>query len=73
MARAKALVDLGEPDLLELLDEASNELFNLRFQYATGRLDNPARIKQVKKDIARLLTELRAREIVAAHELATER
>ena len=66
MARAKALSDLGDPDLIERLSEAKEELFNLRFQFATGQLDNPARLKQVRRDIARVLTELRAREIAAA-------
>ncbi|MXV97209.1 MAG: 50S ribosomal protein L29 [Acidimicrobiaceae bacterium] len=66
MARAKALTDLGDTDLIERLSEAKEELFNLRFQLATGQLDNPARLKQVRRDIARVLTELRAREIAAA-------
>ncbi len=66
MVRAKALNDLGDTDLIERLSEAKEELFNLRFQFATGQLDNPARLKQVRRDIARVLTELRAREIAAA-------
>ena len=66
MARGKALTDLGDTDLIELLSEAKEELFNLRFQFATGQLDNPTRLTQVRRDIARLLTELRAREIAAA-------
>ena len=66
MARAKAVADLGDTDLIERLSEAKEELFNLRFQFATGQLDNPARLKQVRHDIARMLTELRAREIAAA-------
>ena len=66
MARAKVLSDLGDTDLIERLSEAKAELFNLRFQFATGQLDNPARLKQVRHDIARVLTELRAREIAAA-------
>ena len=66
MARGRALTDLGDTDLIERLSEAKEELFNLRFQFATGQLDNPARLKQVRRDIARVLTELRAREIAAA-------
>jgi large subunit ribosomal protein L29 len=66
MARAKVLADLGDTDLIERLSEAKEELFNLRFQFATGQLDNPARLRQVRRDIARMLTELRAREIAAA-------
>lgn len=74
MARSKSLVDLGDTDLIERLSEAKEELFNLRFQLATGQLNNPTRIKQVRKDIARMLTELRVREIAAADaELAAER
>lgn len=66
MARAKALTDLATPDLAEKLAETKAELFNLRFQLATGQLDNTARIGQVKKEVARMLTELRAREIEEA-------
>ena len=71
MARAKALADLGDTDLLEQLADHKEELFNLRFQFATGQLDNSAALKAVKKDIARVLTELRAREIADAEALAT--
>ena len=66
MARAKALTDLGDTDLIERLSEAKEEMFNLRFQFATGQLDNPARLTQLRRDIARVLTELRTREIAAA-------
>ncbi len=58
--------DLAETEIAEKLKERRTELFNLRFQLATGQLDNPGRIGVVKKDIARLHTELRAREIAAA-------
>lgn len=57
---------LADQELAQKLKDARSELFNLRFQLATGQLDNPGRIKAVKKDIARLHTELRAREIAAA-------
>jgi large subunit ribosomal protein L29 len=63
MAKAKALADLGDTDLIEQLADQKEALFNLRFQFATGQLDNSAEMKAVKKDIARVLTELRAREI----------
>ena len=53
---------LSAEDLQAKLKEARAELFNLRFQMATGQLDNTARVKQVKKDIARIQTEMRARE-----------
>ncbi|HEY8525999.1 MAG TPA: 50S ribosomal protein L29 [Acidimicrobiales bacterium] len=62
--------DLDDGALLDRLAEAKDELFKLRFQNATGQLTNYARIKQVRRDIARLETELRAREIAAAEELA---
>ncbi len=58
--------DLGDAELVERLAEEKDRLFKLRFQLATGQLDNSARIKQTKQDIARILTELRAREISAA-------
>ena len=60
---------LGDSELLGRLGEARRELFNLRFQLATGQLDNSARIGAVKKDIARLETFLREREIAAAEAL----
>ena len=66
MAKTKTINDLSDADLLTTLAETREELFNLRFQIVTGQLDNSARIGQVKKQVARLLTELRAREIAAA-------
>ena len=57
--------DLSSDDLQSKLKEARAELFNLRFQMATGQLDNTARVKEVKKDIARIQTEMRAREMSA--------
>jgi large subunit ribosomal protein L29 len=54
-------------DQLEIqLAEAKAELFNLRFQHVTGKLDNYARISQLRRDVARIMTILRAREIEAA-------
>ncbi len=55
--------NLSAEDLQAKLKEARAELFNLRFQMATGQLDNTARIKQVKKNIARIQTEMRDREL----------
>lgn len=72
MANKSALADLSDRDLLERLGEHKQELFNLRFQNVTGQLDNYARLRQVKRDIARVNTELRAREIAAAEALAQE-
>ena len=56
---------LSADDLQSKLKEARAALFNLRFQMATGQLDNTARVKEVKKDIARIQTEMRAREMSA--------
>ena len=63
--KAAEIRNLSGEDLQAKLKEARAELFNLRFQMATGQLDNTARIKQVKKDIARIQTEMRAREMSA--------
>jgi large subunit ribosomal protein L29 len=69
MARNKTLADLGDIDLYERLSEAKEELFNLRFQLLTGQLENQSRLGQVKKDVARIQTELRTREIDSAEEI----
>ena len=71
MAKSKTLTELGDTDLVEKLADSKEELFNLRFQLATGQLDNSARVQQVKKEIARVNTELRAREIADAEALAS--
>ena len=63
--KAAEIRELSDEDLAAKLKEARAELFNLRFQMATSQLDNTARVKQVKKDIARIQTEMRAREISA--------
>ncbi len=63
--KAAEIRELSAEDLQVKLKEAKAELFNLRFQIATSPLDNPARVKQVKKDIARIMTEMRARELSA--------
>ena len=54
---------LSVEDLYTKLKDARAELFNLRFQMATSQLDNTSRVKLVKKNIARIQTEMRAREI----------
>ena len=68
MANAKAaeVRDLADDQLVERLAETKQELFNLRFQHVTGQLDNYARLSQVRKDVARINTVLRHREIDAA-------
>jgi len=63
--------ELADSEIVEKLKQRRTELFNLRFQLATGQLDDPNRIREVKKDIARLHTESRAREIAAARPQAS--
>ena len=55
--------NLEDPQLVELADNARKELFNLRFQHATGQLENTARLKQAKQDLARALTVAHERGI----------
>jgi large subunit ribosomal protein L29 len=63
MATAAELRELDDDELESRLVNARKELFNLRFQAATGRLDNSARTGFVRKDIARILTVMRNREL----------
>ncbi len=70
--RARELRELNDVEVANRLREFREELFNLRFQNATGQLDNTSRVDQVKKDIARCETILREREI-EAHEEMTRR
>ena len=60
---AHELDELTNVDLEAKLREAKEELFNLRFQSATGQLDNHGRLRAVRKDIARIYTEMREREL----------
>ena len=64
--RASELHELGAAELEEKLEELNEELFNLRFQKATGQLDNPRRLGEVRKDIARVKTVRRERELARA-------
>ena len=68
----KDIKELTDEELAKKLEEMRAELFNLRFQMATSQLDNTARVKNVKKDIARVLTEQRAREIAAENSAAQQ-
>jgi len=61
--KAKELRDLTEEELDKKYSEAKEELFNLRFQLATGQLENHQRISMVRHDIARILTVRREREL----------
>jgi large subunit ribosomal protein L29 len=71
VAASKELHTVNDAELEHRLAEAREELFNLRFQNATGQLDNFARLSQVRRQIARIETILREREIAAA-EAATK-
>jgi large subunit ribosomal protein L29 len=72
MATAAEISEYDIDELETRLNETRRELFNLRFQLATGQLDNFSRLGHVKKDVARMLTELRAREIAEAEGLAVD-
>jgi len=61
--KAKEIRELTDEELGRKLADLKEELFNLRFQAATGQLDNPMRMKAVKKDIARVKTIMREREL----------
>ena len=63
LMKAKEIRQMSEKELNARLLELKAELFNLRFQLATGQLDNPLRINGVRKDIARVKTIIREREI----------
>jgi large subunit ribosomal protein L29 len=60
---SKELRGLDDDRLVDELRKAKEELFNLRFQSATGQLDNHGRLRAVRKDIARIYTEMREREL----------
>ena len=72
MPAAAELRELADDQLLDQLGESKQELFYLRFQIATGQLENSAQISQVKRDIARINTVLREREIAAAEATTVE-
>ncbi|CAG6391491.1 MULTISPECIES: 50S ribosomal protein L29 [Streptomycetaceae] len=61
--KATELRQLGDEELVGKLREAKEELFNLRFQAATGQLENNSRLRVVRKDIARIYTLMREREL----------
>jgi len=61
----KKMRELTETELSAELKKKKNELFNLRFQHVTGQLDNPIKMKDVKREIARVKTILRERELEA--------
>ncbi len=61
--KAKNLRELNTEELINKVNELKDELFNLRFQLATGQLENPMRIREVKRTIARTKTIIREREL----------
>ncbi len=63
--KALDLRALDAAELAEKLEEAKEELFNLRFQMATNQLDNTARLRQVRREVARISTVIREQEIAA--------
>jgi large subunit ribosomal protein L29 len=71
-SKAAELRELNDAELVQRLLESKEEHFNLRFQSATGELDNSARLGAVRREIARLHTLLREREIAAAEAGAEE-
>ena len=70
--QAAAYRELGDADLVKALTDTKEALFKLRFQHVTGELPSSARLQQVRREVARINTELRAREIAAAEALEKE-
>jgi large subunit ribosomal protein L29 len=64
--KAQELKEMSEAELRQKEKEVTEELFNLKFQHATGQLENTQRLPQVRKDLARVKTVLREKEIAAA-------
>lgn len=64
---------LADPDVVALVGDKRQELFNLRFQHATGQLEDTAGLKRAKRDLARALTVARERGIDVERELARQR
>ena len=71
MAKTSEIVDLDGASLDQRLAESREELFNLRFRRATGQLENGAAIQAARREVARIMTELRRREIAEAESQET--
>jgi large subunit ribosomal protein L29 len=67
--KAVEVHNLDDPQLAQFVERAREELFNLRFQHATGQLENTARLRQAKTDLARGLTVARQRGLVVEDEI----
>jgi len=63
LVKAKEIRDMSDAELMQKVGELKEELFNLRFQMVTGQLENPMRIREVRKNIARVKTIIREREL----------
>ena len=63
MASASELRELSSEEIEQALSETGEELFNLRFQHATGQLENYRRLRQLRREVARIKTVLREREL----------
>jgi large subunit ribosomal protein L29 len=61
--KASEIKDLSMEEMLRKLDDLKEELFNLRFQHETGQLENPQKMKQAKRDIARMKTLIKQSEL----------
>jgi large subunit ribosomal protein L29 len=68
--KASDVHNSADPDVVELIGNKRQELFNLRFQHATGQLEDTAAIKRAKRDLARAMTVARERGIDVEQELA---
>jgi large subunit ribosomal protein L29 len=66
--KAEELRDMSDADLRDHLRDARRELFGLRFQHATGELDNTASVKRARREVARALTVVRERELAQEQE-----
>ncbi|MGD8512601.1 MAG: 50S ribosomal protein L29 [Deltaproteobacteria bacterium] len=66
--KASEIRDLSSDEIHQKLDESTEELFNLRFQHATDQLENPMRLGHVKRDIARMKTVVKERELTSSGE-----
>ncbi len=73
MAKAGDVHDMADDQLIQFVGTARQEIFNLRFQHATGQLENTARLKTAKRDLARGLTVARQRGIDVERELRRQR
>jgi large subunit ribosomal protein L29 len=71
--KASEVHGLADPDVVALVGDKRQELFNLRFQHATGQLENTAAMTRAKRDLARALTVARERGIDVEYELARQR